>query len=388
MGFYEPARTVAGQVQRGLGRAARQAPEAGVVHDCVRRDHRWWWAIDDRAVYLARLIRDFGLGAAPLLDRLRATDLDEDNNEFHHTLEVLEVLGRAGVPGVVDGIRRHVAEGPRPQDVLEAVARQWPVELWDDLLPVVRDRIAGPLRGLPWTHWAVRDPGLRVEAPGRPRVARPYAEVSDGVLVDVLRNPGRSGEHRDVLREFGRRPAVPDLLDVVETLTAGHLQQALAPLGAAVLPAARRWVAARGRRCWDGWQFLAAHGDESDVPLLLEGIGWLDERGDRCGYDVLVTGLARIGGPGTAGVPKVLRRLWLTPHSYERASYLRAYLALDAEGAEPGLVEGLWDCEQDVRMLAVRHVGLDPGLRDRLIYLRGDPIEAPEVRSAAAARLG
>jgi len=284
-------------------------------------------------------------------------------------------------------VRRYVIDGPRWQEVLETVARQWPAEQWDDLLPAVRDRIDGPVFGPPWDRWATHDPAVPLAAPWQ-RPPNPLAGVPDESLLDVLRDPDRSAEHRAVLREFGRRPPVPELLDVVEGLEAGHLQHALAPLGAGVLPAARRWARAGGRWCWDGFLLVAKHGDESDVPLLLDGIAWLGSRaGDRCGYDRLVAGLARIGGPGTAGVPKLVRRLWLTPHSYERASYLRAHLALDREGAEYGLREGLWDCEEDVRLLAARHVSLSPRVRERLTYLRDDPIETPEVRGAAAARL-
>ena len=96
------------------------------------------------------------------------------------------------------------------------------------------------------------------------------------------------------------------MLDVVDGLAEGHLQDALAPLGADVLPAARRWARSGGRWCWDGFQLVAKHGDRSDVPLLLDGIAWLDSRpDDRCGYDRLVDGLARIGAPGSAGVPKL-----------------------------------------------------------------------------------
>jgi hypothetical protein len=300
MTFYEPARTIAGQLQRGLGRGAREVSDAETVYACVRRDYRWWWCIDERAVYLARLIRDLGLSAEPLTDRLHAADLDEENNEFTNTLEVLEVLGRAGVDGVVDEVRRYVTEGPRGWEVLRAVSREWPVEYWEDLLPAVD----GP---------AAREP------------AGPVADDE---------------------------PATP------------------------------------GPESWAWLLFLADHGDESDVPMLLDGIAWLDARaGDRCGYDRLVDGLARIGGPGTAGLPKLLRRLWLTPHSYERTSFLRAYLTLDPDGAVGGLREGLWDCERDVRLLAAQQVPLSPRIRERLVYLRDDPIETPEVRHAAAARL-
>jgi hypothetical protein len=296
---YDPARTTAGQLQRGLGRGAVEVRDADLVYACVRRDHRWWWCVDERAVYLARLIRDLGLSITPLVERLHATDPDDDN-EFENTLEVLEVLGRVGVDGVVDEVRRYVIEGRHPQEVLAAVAHQWPAEYWADLVPAKEQ--AGHL------------------AP------RPAAGPADLEMTPV-------------------------------------------------------------RQTWAWFRTVAAHGDESDVPLLLDGVAWLDGRADRCGYDVLVDGLARIGGPGTAGVPKLLRRLWLTPHSYERASYLRAQLVLDREGAEYRLREGLWDCEREVRLLAAQHVSLTPLFRDRLTYLRDDPIETPEVRGAAAARL-
>ncbi|MFI6265871.1 hypothetical protein [Micromonospora sp. NPDC051006] len=98
-------------------------------------------------------------------------------------------------------------------------------------------------------------------------------------------------------------------------------------------------------------------------------------------------GLARIGGPQASAELPRLRRLWFSPHSYERADYLRARLALDPDGASGCLSEGLGDCESAVRLLAAQHVTLDDRSRDRLRYLRDDPIEAADVRAAAAARL-
>jgi len=99
---YESPRTVAGQLQRGLGRGAIEVRDADLVYACVRRDYRWWWHIDERAVFLARLIRDLALSVTPLTERLHSPDPDDDDNEFTNTLDVLEVLGRAGSDGVVD----------------------------------------------------------------------------------------------------------------------------------------------------------------------------------------------------------------------------------------------------------------------------------------------
>jgi hypothetical protein len=208
-----------------------------------------------------------------------------------------------GVEGVVDGVRDYIGPGAGWREALEHVAGQWPVAWWDDLLPVVRDRVPdGGLFFEPWERWGMAAPRRR-RPPTRPL----------------------------------RAPAV---------------------------------------------SVLAAYGDERDLPVLLAEIAALDARPQQfCGYDELVTGLARVG---YAGLPELLRRLWPTPHSYERTAYLRAYRTGDRQDL---LVEGLWDCEAGVRELAATHVGLSPEVRDRLGYLRDDPMEDPDVRGAAAVRL-
>ncbi|WP_329049108.1 hypothetical protein OG738_40810 [Amycolatopsis sp. NBC_01488] len=58
--YYAPAKTLHGALQRGCGAAGawvaahRVAPE--LVLDCVRRDYRWDRQVDERTVYLARLV--------------------------------------------------------------------------------------------------------------------------------------------------------------------------------------------------------------------------------------------------------------------------------------------------------------------------------------------
>ena len=160
-------------------------------------------------------------------------------------------------------------------------------------------------------------------------------------------------------------------------------------MGVLALPAARRWAeAADHPLTWTGLRLLAAHGDASDAPALVAGLDRLDARpGDRCGYDDLVSGLARIGGPTAAAALPRLHRLWFSPHSYERAAYLRALVTLDPAGSQRKVIGGLWDCEADVRLLAVQRTPLDDRIRERLLYLRDDPVETAEVRDAAANRL-
>lgn len=67
---YAPAGTLTGLVQRGRGLGARMAAEdpaaaAGLVYGCVRWDWRWD-AADQRALYLARLLRDLALPPEPV----------------------------------------------------------------------------------------------------------------------------------------------------------------------------------------------------------------------------------------------------------------------------------------------------------------------------------
>jgi hypothetical protein len=342
---YYPTRTRAGALQRGLGRGAFRARYDPAVPDlvnaCIRRDHRWFWSFDDRGVYLARLVRDLALPTGPLVARLYTTN--DDDHEFTHVLEVLEALGRSGSDGIVESLRRYVEVGPNWLDVLHTIARTWPANWWDDLLPAAVDRLADAdeaevlCHGLPWTDWAGRDDRIRSVIGAAPVAVHDDAE-----------RPG------------------PD-----------------------AVPAARRWAAEPAADLyWRSLTVLADHGDESDGPALLAGLDWLDRRpDDLCGYDRLVDGLVRIGGDAARQALPRVRRLWFSPHSYERAAYLRARLALEPAECDGALTEALWDCEADVRLLAVHHAKMDGKLRKRLEYLRDDPIETADVRAAAAERL-
>ncbi|MEV8512015.1 hypothetical protein [Dactylosporangium sp. NPDC051484] len=366
---YLPTRTRAGALQRGLGRGAVRAgrdpaaPE--LVYACIRRDHRWL-PLDERGVYLARLVRDLELPTGPIVARLfTATD---ETGEFSHVLRVAEALGRAGSEGVVESLRRYVHIGPYWREALAVIAHAWPANWWDDLLPAAADRLAcaqSPLylpSGPPWSDWAARDERVR-------------AALSAGLSADPEAGP-------EAVRGLGELLEEADGLDdAARECLAGPVAQAL--------PAARRVAADPGSGpYWQSLCVLAEHGDESDGPALLAGLDWLDRRpDDMCGYDRLVDGLARVGGDAARQALPRIRSLWFSPHSYERASYLRARLALEPDACAGALTEGLWDCEADVRLLAVRHVPLDEKLGRRMTYLRDDPIETPQVRAAAAERL-
>ncbi|MFB6396131.1 hypothetical protein [Polymorphospora lycopeni] len=404
--WFDGRPTLAGALQRGLGRGALRAmtdPAApDLIAHCLRRDHRWDWQVDDRAVYLARLVRDLEMPVEPIADRLFTVPAEQSDhdNEFENTLEVLEALGRAGAGDAVDGVHRYIRAGDRWLDVLEKVAGSWPSERWEDLYPSVAGRLASAAdqawwRSPPWTTWAARDAWIadRVAAACRPVSPRPFADQPTATLLARLRDPAHARDHDPVLRELRRRPPEPALLELVDDLLAGGPRAALSAvirrLGPAALPAARDWAATPAHPLtWTALRILAAHGDDTDAAALIAGLDWLDGRpDDLCGYDVLVEGLARIGGPAAVDVLPRLGRLWFSPHSFERSDYLRAWVALDPAGASRCLVEGLWDCEAGVRLLAARHAPLTDTTRERLCHLRDDPIETTEVRAAALARL-
>jgi hypothetical protein len=276
------------------------------------------------------------------------------------------------------------------------------VAWWDDLYPVIADRIGDRTEheafwpAPPWTTWADRDARIAAAAQSakrRPAPRCPFAEEPTGALLALLRRADRADDWRPALRELSRRPPEPELLDLVEDLAgdkaAGPLHGVVEQLGVLAVPAARRWTGTADHPlAWAGMWTLAAHGDATDVPALITGFDRLDARPDhRCGYHDLARGLARIGGPAAAAAVPRLHRLWFSPHSYERAAYLQALVALDPPSARRKLAEGLRDCEADVRLLAVRHARMDDRVRGQLRYLRDDPMEVAEVRAAAAQRL-
>lgn len=224
----------------------------------------------------------------------------------------------------------------------------------------------------------------------RPRKREdPYAGETNAALLDVLRDPEASeSAKKAALRSLSFRPPEPGLIPLVPTL--GRALPRLAnALGPSAVPAAREWAASDQQwLAWVGLQVLAEYGEERDVPALIGELErcWATE--EWCGPDTLARGLARFGVQA-AEATSLLRRFWLyTPHSYERAAYLEALVAMDAPGTAEAAVESLWDCEANSRLLGIAHAPERPYALRRIADLRDDPMEDPDVRAAAEARLG
>jgi hypothetical protein len=66
---------------------------------------------------------------------------------------------------------------------------------------------------------------------------------------------------------------------------------------------------------------------------------------------------------------------------------LEALAAIDRDGLDYAHTESLWDCEETARLLGIASAPTSPETLGRIALLRDDPMETPEVRAAARARL-
>ncbi|MER5729868.1 hypothetical protein ABT084_16265 [Streptomyces sp. NPDC002138] len=391
---YAPFDSVEGLLQRGRGLGAvraRQDPEgaAPFVYDGIRRDWRWD-GCDERARYLAGLVRDLGLSPTPVVELL-----DGDDGQFERAAAVLELLALGGCDEAREALRAHVREGAHWIHVLESVSDLWPAEWWEDLGEVARARIGGepepPWFTEPWTRFGIEvqrcDPGPAYED---------LTGLSDGELLDLLAGvrPG-AGSRVAALRELSLREPVEGLIPLVPSLVTGDggrplplLGRAVGHLGPLAVPAARRWV--NDEREWLarlGSDILADHLGPEVIPVLVAELADQWRARAWCGPHATARRLARFG-PAAAAAVADLRRFWLrTPHSYERTDYLKALAAIDPEGVARAHTESLWDCEEEARLLGMAHAPDGPETLERITALREDPMEAPDVRQAAAARL-
>lgn len=395
---YAPPDTLEGLLQRGRGLGALRAldaPEAAAaaVVEVVRRDWRWDTLVDDRALYLARLIRESGLAPDPVLALLAG---DEDDCE--RATRMLELLALSGSVEAREALRAYVREGEHWTDVLESVADAWPVEWWDDLSGVARARLGGERprlwRSAPWTRWRV---GAETHPPVRPRRPHPVDVGPSGTRVLEILADGGSARHTriEALRSLAGRPPEPGLLPLVPGLAEVNgelplpgLASAVLRLGPLAVPEARAWAAdGRPWLSWIGVQVLAEHGALRDLPVLLAELVAHEAARQWCGPAVPAAGIARFGAAGAEAAP-VLRRLWLrTPHSYERPALVKALAAVAPAGLDFVHTESLWDCESGSRLLGIAHAPDLPHVDERLAELRDDPMEETEVRAAAGKRL-
>ncbi|OJF12490.1 hypothetical protein [Couchioplanes caeruleus] len=425
---YASARSTLGALERGRGIVAarlRDRPEdAGLVYECIGRDTRWNHFLDSREVYLARLVRELRLDLAPVVAQLRACgplpplsepfDPDSDADMFDPPAGVLAVLALGGDEQARETLRDYVRSGARWTDALTIIARWWPVAWWDDLWRQAAAR-AGTVEATefwpaeqPWRRWHGRDRRLDAAFDASVR-ERPVAAVAPrgnlaaysearllNFLLDVSTDSGTLNLTLGTARHQGRQ--LQELLNLAERLGPPGLTgmfSVLLELGPQMAAILHIRTTETGRLPLRTFPDVSAG---RKIAMLSDALERLDrdKDGDWCGYDLLTEQLAQTlaGTPPTAhrdAKDRLVRRLIhltaCSPHTYERASYLRSLILMDPEGAAEHLPIFLLDCEADVRLLAVRHAALTDDSRRRLVELRDDPVEHSHIKAAATERL-
>ncbi|MEU0936259.1 hypothetical protein [Embleya sp. NPDC005971] len=200
----------------------------------------------------------------------------------------------------------------------------------------------------------------------------------------------------DALRALAGREPAERLIPLVPSLGTPDgrrplplLRRAVDRLGSLAVPAARGWAVDGGSGRPGGGRTCRP---TTPGPRALPGlVAELTEQWKArawCGPDTTAKRLARFGPEAADAVP-VLWRYWRhTPHSYERADYLKAIAAIDPSGLDDAYTESLGDCEERARLPAIASAPRHPQTLHRIAVLRDDPMETPALRAAAGARLG
>ncbi|WP_084219188.1 hypothetical protein [Spirillospora albida] len=424
---WESAGTLRGQLQRGLGRAARRAadtPGAGeYVYDCVRSDPRRDPRCEARSLYYARLMVDLELPTGPVAEHLfdpagepglpsgatprdDARDAGADEGRVRLALDVLADLVRLSRREAAVPLRRYAEDGEHWFAAVETLVALGDPGLAAGLDAVVADRcdeaeldmlLTGP-PGPVIEAWAASRPRIaaalarrldpeRTRRPVPASVRRP--ERTDDELLDLAR--GRDAGAVAAIFELGRRRA-PALLDLAEELlrqrpsrAGGAVCRALGDYGPESLPRARAWAAEGGGCAGLGLRIVARHGTRQDIPLLMDELRGAVERRDWTGAASPVEGLGRLRAGEAVDL---LKTAWTeTTYAFLRPRVLTALARTAPHTAEAHTVEALWDCEEKARQEAARLAPLTRDTRTRLRRLELDAAEDPAVRAIAAARL-
>lgn len=403
----QPAGTLRGQLQRGLGRGARRAARvrgAGeIVYDCIRRDPRWDRQVESRSLYYARLIVDLELQCGPLADHLfDPADLtDGDESRTRLAIEVLADLVRLSRREAAGILRRYAADGENWYEALDALASVGDLSLTDGLAEIAVARCDDDD-----LHWLVADTdnpvirdwadryrriseAVRRRACERPRRREPdQSGRADAELLQTARLA--DPEAVSAILELGRRRH-PALLDLAEEILPaqgrqrGAVCRAVRDLGPLALPRARAWVR-RQTGCEDlGIGILARFGTHQDSPALL---AYLDDAVVKEAWGAAASPIEGLGRLRAGEAVPLLKTAWTeSAYSYLRPRLLTALLRTAPHTAEAFAIEGLWDCEDDVRQIAAEASPMTEHTRLRLERLRADSAEDPTVWSAAGTRL-
>ncbi|MEU3776163.1 HEAT repeat domain-containing protein [Streptomyces sp. NPDC032472] len=452
-----PSGTLLGLLQRGRGDGTLHAlaaprPEAlAALNQCVLRDPRQDWQVENRSLYYARLYLDLDGPLGEIESHLfSAEDLVDDCE--HRTGLALSVLGHLASYGRDDALillRRYAAAGANWAWALDELALRDDDEgLLSLAAPVLarfpataegEARLAAAVRDAyeprPWCLWeetaeygerlaAARRQGSfdrwqRQLTPNGPRpgwgVQAVFDWAADGLrrgtplhvpaarcLAAVASPEDRgtilaaaAGAHGDAARATAlhhlvlAEPENPAVLDLIEAAADEAAVAAYERMcGPAALDRARSWAHRPDALGEAAAALLAAHGGAEDTELVL---GALRSTVRGCGPDSPRL-FALVDGAGRLSIgcaAPVLRHIYReTASSHLRGRAARALAGTDPTFAAGFAVECLWDCEETTREVAARHAETaDARVAPRLRRLATDPAEEEDVQSAVRSRI-
>lgn len=452
-----PSGTLLGLLQRGRGDGTLHAlaaprPEAlAALNQCVLRDPRQDWQVENRSLYYARLYLDLDGPLGEIEAHLFGAD-DLFDEEDHRTGLALSVLGHLASYGRDDALmllRRYAASGANWAWALDELAlrdddgglrslaapvlarfpataegearlaaavrnayepRPW--ALWEEL-PAYAERLraarqqgsfdrwqrqmtpSGPRPG--WGVQAVFDwaaDGLRRGTPLHVPAARCLAAVAapedrPAILAAAAGACGEAARATALHHLVLAEPENPAVLDLIEAAGDEPAVAAYERMcGPAALDRARLWVHRPDALGAAAAALLAAGGGADDAALVL---GALRNTVRGSGPDS-VRLFALVDGAGRLSIAcaaPVLRHVYReTASSHLRGRAARALAATDPTFAAGFAVECLWDCEETTREVAARHAETaDARVAPRLRRLAADPAEEEDVQSAVRSRI-
>lgn len=452
-----PSGTLLGLLQRGRGDgtlhalAAPRAEALEALNQCVLRDPRQDWQVENRSLYYARLYLDLAGPLGEIEAHLFSAD-DLVDEEDHRTGLALSVLGHLASYGRDDALmllRRYAASGANWAWALDELALRDDDEGLRSLAPAVLARFparprarrgwpppsatpTSPVRGAcgrrprstgsacappvskgsfdrwqrqmtpsgPRPGWGVQAvfdwaaDGLRRGTPLHVPAARCLAAVAQpedrsAILAAAAGADGEAARATALHHLVLAEPENPAVLDLIEAAADEPAVAAYERMcGPEAVERARRWVHRPDALGEAAAAILAARGGAEDAGLVL---GALRSTVRGAGPDTRRL-FALVDGAGRLAVgcaAPVLRHIYReTASSHLRGRAARALASTDPTFAAGFAVECLWDCEETTREVAARHAETaDARVAPRLRRLAADPAEEEDVQSAVRSRI-
>ncbi|MFJ9645426.1 HEAT repeat domain-containing protein [Streptomyces sp. NPDC101206] len=452
-----PSGTLLGLLQRGRGDgtlhalAAPRAEALQALNQCVLRDPRQDWQVENRSLYYARLYLDLDGPLGEIESHLFSVDDLVDDSD-HRTGLALSVLGHLASYGRDDALillRRYAASGANWAWALDELALRDDDEgllsLAEPVLarfPATAEgeaRLAAAVRDAyeprPWCLWEETDrygarlgaarrqgsfdrwqrqltpngprpgwgvqavfdwaaEGLRRGTPLHVPAARCLAAVASpedrGTILAAAAGAAGDAARATALHHLVlAEPENPVVLDLIEAAADEPAVAAYERMtGPTALDRARSWVQRPDALGEAAAALLAAHGEAEDAHLVL---GALRSTVRGSGPDSARL-YALVDGAGRLAIgcaAPVLRHVYReTASSHLRGRAARALAGTDPTFASGFAVECLWDCEETTREVAARHAETaDVRVAPRLRRLASDPAEEEDVQSAVRSRI-